>query len=930
MTRHGRGNGWRTAGLVVLFGALVACGQREMTFEELQARVESLQKDNDYRTAIIELRDAAQRAPDNAAIRLLLARSLLAMDDAAAARKEFEQALKYGADPGTLAAGRIRALLKLGEYENILALDLPPVDKVGEAAYAEIVALQGHARLALKEYDAAAKLYATALGFDAKCREARLGEARRLHAEGGKDEALAALRALVEDAGDFADAWSQLGNWLWAAKDLDGAERAYTAAISRRARPLEDYLGRTRVRLDRGDLEGAAKDIAEVRTMSPALTTLPFLEGLVLYGKKQYDAASEKFTEALAKNPKHRPTLLFLGVTKLRAEQYESAVAYLSQVADVAPPAARMLAVAYLRQNDVERAKAILNGLLAQVPDDRDAAELLATIEAAEEQGRDKLVQLAAADPDAAGRFDVLLGVLDIREGNYDRAVERLSEAVESASATEAENAFILLIQGHLQQGNAVQAREAAQRFVDRYPESANALNTAGVVHMGEDPEKAQGYFERALQASPGNLAATYNLASLLLSAGKPDEAGDLLRASARKNPTHVRTNMLLARLEVQQGRTEESLQRMHDLIRANPRALEPRLVLAEYQSRKGQYREAIKLLTDNFPENAESPAYLDVLGKAQLSVGDFKAAIDTFTRLIAAVPQSGDAHCRLAGAMLESGDRSTASTHLRKALEVEKGNLCASVLSANVALAEGEPEAAREYLDAIGAQAAKNPAVLVARGDLDSRLGNHVQALASYAEAARQAPNAGLTLKIAGAQVRAGDAAAAVATLDEWLAARPDDQRIALERANLDLVMNKPEDAVVRFRRLVEKYPGNVIALNNLANLLIETDLDAAYEYAQKAAELAPESAPVLDSLGTILLERNSLQQALKVLSKAVSLQPDNPRIKLNYLSAVASTEDRALARTLVAELAPVREQFDEARRRKLEEIAGSLDVDL
>ena len=66
-----------------------------------------------------------------------------------------------------------------------------------------------------------------------------------------------------------------------------------------------------------------------------------------------------------------------------------------------------------------------------------------------------------------------------------------------------------------------------------------------------------------------------------------------------------------------------------------------------------------------------------------------------------------------------------------------------------------------------------------------------------------------------------------------------------------------------------------NVVALNNLAYTLALSDPDVALKYAQQAAELAPDSATVQDTLGWIYYRKAIFSTAVNYLETAVKKEP-------------------------------------------------------
>src|SRR5690242_16013764 len=73
---------------------------------------------NDYRSAIIELKNALQKDPDSGEARLLLARSLLEVGDTVGAEVEVRKAIAAGVADDSTYPLLARALVAQGEYKK--------------------------------------------------------------------------------------------------------------------------------------------------------------------------------------------------------------------------------------------------------------------------------------------------------------------------------------------------------------------------------------------------------------------------------------------------------------------------------------------------------------------------------------------------------------------------------------------------------------------------------------------------------------------------------------------------------------------------------------------------------------------------------------------------------------------------------------------
>src|SRR6185295_8304994 len=79
------------AALLFAFGGLVGCAKQDATAFLTSAN--AYMAKGDYKAAIIEIKNALQREPDNGDARLLLATSLLESGDAAGAEAEVRKAI---------------------------------------------------------------------------------------------------------------------------------------------------------------------------------------------------------------------------------------------------------------------------------------------------------------------------------------------------------------------------------------------------------------------------------------------------------------------------------------------------------------------------------------------------------------------------------------------------------------------------------------------------------------------------------------------------------------------------------------------------------------------------------------------------------------------------------------------------------------------
>jgi len=137
-------------------------------------------------------------------------------------------------------------------------------------------------------------------------------------------------------------------------------------------------------------------------------------------------------------------------------------------------------------------------------------------------------------------------------------------------------------------------------------------------------------------------------------------------------------------------------------------------------------------------------------------------------------------------------------------------------------------------------------------------------------------------------------------------------DGELLLAMADMWLAQNKAEKAVQAYRRIVELRPNDVVALNNLANLLAEIpgQTEEALGYIERAISISGRQPLLLDTKGVILLLANRPAEAVPILEIAASGSQD-PRLVFHlYIAMKRSGRDQEASR--------LRERIDPDQLRK------------
>ena len=147
------------------------------------------------------------------------------------------------------------------------------------------------------------------------------------------------------------------------------------------------------------------------------------------------------------------------------------------------------------------------------------------------------------------------------------------------------------------------------------------------------------------------------------------------------------------------------------------------------------------------------------------------------------------------------------------------------------------------------------------------------------------------------------------------------DPQVIGTLAITLDSIGRKAE-AIEAYRETLKYDPKNGAVLNNLAYLLADSggDLREALECAQRARDVLPNSAEVMDTVGWIYLKSNMTAPAVELFSYLVAKYPDSALFRLHYGMSLAQKGEKGKAvRELQQALKNGPTKDDEAKIRAL-----------
>lgn len=907
--------------VAVLTGALLAVGlagcNRTQSTETLLAEARDYQQKGDIKAALIQLKNAVANSPEDGEARLALGSLQMSSGDNASAEKELGRARALGIPAERVLPLLGRTLAQQGKFKEVLEQITP--EAAGKSA--PLLSLRGDALLGSGKTDEAKEAYEAALAVNANSGDALMGLARLSAVRGERDAAVLYVDQAVAKDPKNPEVFIMQGAMLRAMNKPDEALAAYDKALALRPDHRGAHIEKAYIEIGRGKFEAARKEVEAAEKNAPGSLLVVYSRALLEFSQGKYAVAKESLQKILKVAPEHQPSILLAGASDLHLGNIQQSEQHLRKYLESNPTnvyARKLLAQAQLRNAQPADAAATLAPALKDAPQD---AQLLALAGESYMQVRDfdkasSYLQQAATLAPEASAVRTSLGLSRLAQGDQAGALSDLEKA--AALDPKSFQATMALVQTEMGMKRYDKAL-AAVNALEKQQDSAQVQQLKGAVYMvqGKNAE-ARTAFEKALSLQPSFLPAVTNLARLDLQDKKPDAAKARFTSFLEKNKDSIDAMTALGELAMVQKNTAEATTWYEKASATTPNATAPALKLGGHYLATNQAPKALALARKFQATHPTDPGVLELLGQSQAASKDLNGALDTYSKLVNVLPKAPGAQLRLAQVQLALKNESAAANHLKRAVDLQPDFVPARVLQANLALRGNRPEDALTVARELQKAAPKVPLGHVIEGDALMMQKKFPQALQAFEKAQDLAPSTEGTLKVVQALQASGKNKEALARGQAWLAKQPDDARVSVMVAELNLAAKDFKGAIVLLENAQKRVPENPLVLNNLAWAYQQVKDPRALATAEKAYKLASDSPGVMDTLGWVLVEQGDTARGLPLLQKASSQAPNSPEIRFHLAQALHKTGDKAGARReldkLLASSTPFA-QADEAR---------------
>ncbi|MBS0182889.1 MAG: tetratricopeptide repeat protein [Nitrospira sp.] len=468
---------------------------------------------------------------------------------------------------------------------------------------------------------------------------------------------------------------------LYRKSGQDGKARERYAAL------VEEYKGKpieleAKVKLAEMDLlagkqADAERQVEEVLKQNPRSADGLILSGRMALTRRNGKDAVQAFRIVLHDQPDMAMGHYLLGQAyqltgelNLAKESFEQAVVlYPDQV-----EAKRSLAVLDSKSGRYEQARARLDNLLKQRPDDLQALDMLMMVSLVTKhwlEAERTLQRLQAVAKESPFTY-MAEGRLHQARGRFERAVAAYERAVISAPTDP--DPLLSLVKLEVAQGHLQHMKLRMETTIAKQPAHLFAHGLLGEVSlMAGDYSGADAHFDQATKLNPKWLTPWLNWGSLWLEQKRFDQAVLVVKNGLKVNTESEELYMLLASVHSAQGKVDDAISAYDAALRLNPKnvlvANNLAVLLVDHKGDPKSLQKAFALSRD-FEKEIPHPLFLDTLGWVRFKMGQKEEAIRLLKHAVAKSPDTSILNYHLGMVFVQSGKSAEARPYLSKALK--------------------------------------------------------------------------------------------------------------------------------------------------------------------------------------------------------------------------------------------------------------------
>jgi tetratricopeptide (TPR) repeat protein len=475
--------------------------------------------------------------------------------------------------------------------------------------------------------------------------------------------------------------------------------------------------------------------------------------------------------------------------------------------------------------------------------------------------------------------FMLLTAELAGQRGQYDIALEGYLEAAKRVHDPRfAERAAMIAIYVN----DNKKASEAMSLWLHQDPNNLTARKFAALSSLRKgDKQAAADHMEVLLRSDPAGFEKSLlELAEVLQKANQPASVFDALEIVAQRHPEQATVYFVQSLLAIQMHKQDLAEIKIQKALSIQPdwdKALIFRAQIAAYVGDFNKAKAVLQEASAKYPKDVKiKKLYAQVLIKAK----DYASAGQVYQDIINADPKDDDSRFALGLVYLQQDEDDQAEQLFKKLLGEVAWRNQASFYLGKLEEKRGNKKEALIWFDKVteGAfvyEASLSAITVLIKNDQFVGAESRLRALDS------KFPKQRVRTLLVRAELlnQQKKYQEAFVLLTDALLEMPEEKELLYTRALMADHLGRIDVLESDLKKILQEDPGNAEALNALGYSLADktTRYTEAQQYLQKALNISPEEAVILDSYGWLKFKLGDYAQALEYLQKAYAKQQEN-----------------------------------------------------
>ena len=480
-------------------------------------------------------------------------------------------------------------------------------------------------------------------------------------------------------------------------------------------------------------------------------------------------------------------------------------------------------------------------------------------------------------DPDVL--FTLLTAELAGQRGQYDIALEGYMEAAKRVHDPRfAERAAMIA----MYMKNSSKTNEAVALWLHQDPKNQTARKIAALLALRAGDKKASAEHLNVLLAvdPAGFEGALLELAGVLQKEGKINAVYEALDALSLQHPDQADIYYIQSLLAMQKKDKNLAEAKIQQALKLQPGWDSALIFQAQIAVFSGDLNKAKALLKDaavKYPDNSKiNKMYAQVLIKAE----NYTEALEVYQKIISVDSKDLESQFAVGLVYLQLGQDQRAEDIFKKLLDQPEWQYQSRFYLGKIEEKQGHAKKALAWFDKV----TDGPFVFDASISAIALLQKDKQyddASARLSLLQTKFPKQKLRLILVQAELYSQQKhyEKSFDLLTKALIDFPDQKELLYTRALMAERVNKPEIVEADLKKILAVEPNNVEALNALGYTLLgkSSRYADAEKYLQKALNLEPDEAVIIDSYGWLQFKLGNTERALDYLQQAYEKQQEN-----------------------------------------------------